>query len=341
MKQPRLKDVAEAAGVHVATASRALDDRRATMVRPETVARVRTAAADLGYRVNRMARGLKMSRSFAIGMLIPDITNPFFPPIVRGVEDGFAETEYRLVLGNTDNDAEKERRSLTGMLELQVDGLLLAMARRRDPLVEELREGSTPFVLVNRTIDRGGVSAVIPDDQAGMTLAVEHLADLGHQSIAHLGGPSNTSTGARRSAGFAAAAALLGVSRGPIARAKAFDEPAGLEAARALLARGQAPTAVVAANDLIALGMIEAAHEQGLRCPRDISVIGFNDMPFADKFTPPLTTVRIPEYEIGRRAAQLLRSRIDDPNQKAETVLIAPELIVRGSTAPPRVRGGG
>ena len=189
MKQPRLKDVAEAAGVHVATASRALDDRRATMVRPETVARVRTAAADLGYRVNRMARGLKMSRSFAIGMLIPDITNPFFPPIVRGVEDGFAETEYRLVLGNTDNDAEKERRSLTGMLELQVDGLLLAMARRRDPLVEELREGSTPFVLVNRTIDRGGVSAVIPDDQAGMTLAVEHLADLGHQSIAHLGGP--------------------------------------------------------------------------------------------------------------------------------------------------------
>jgi LacI family transcriptional regulator len=129
--------------------------------------------------------------------------------------------------------------------------------------------------------------------------------------------------------------------RGPVARAKAFDEPAGLEAARALLARGHAPTAVVAANDLIALGVIEAAKERGLRCPRDISVIGFNDMPFADKFTPPLTTVRIPEYEIGRRAAQLLRSRIDDPEQQAETVLIAPELIVRGSTAPPRARRGG
>src|SRR5436305_748056 len=131
MKQPRLKDVAEAAGVHVATASRALDDRRATMVRPETVARVRTAAADLGYRVNRMARGLKMSRSFTIGMLIPDITNPFFPPVVRGAEDALAEGGYTLVLANTDNDDVKERRHLTGMLELQVDGLLLAMARRR------------------------------------------------------------------------------------------------------------------------------------------------------------------------------------------------------------------
>jgi len=313
MKQPRLKDVAEAAGVHVATASRALDDRRAAMVRPETVARVRTAASDLGYRVNRLARGLKMSRSFAIGMLIPDITNPFFPPMVRGVEDGLAETEYRLVLGNTDNDAEQERRSLTGMLELQVDGLLLAMARRRDPLVEELRVGSTPFVLVNRTIDRGGVSAVIPDDQAGMTLAVEHLVDQGHQSIAHLGGPANTSTGARRSAGFAAAAALFRVPRGPIVRAKAFDEPAGLDAARSLFARGAPPTAVVAANDLIALGVIEAAAERGLRCPRDVSVVGFNDMPFADKFTPPLTTVSIAEYAIGRRSAQLLHSLIEGP----------------------------
>src|SRR5207244_852525 len=179
--------------------SRALDEHRSTMVRAETVDRVRRAAADLGYRVNRMARGLKMSRSFTIGMLIPDITNPFFPPVVRGAEDALAEGGYTLVLANTDNDETKERRHLTGMLELQVDGLLLAMARRRDPLVEELRSGPTPLVLVNRTIDRGGVSAVIPDDQAGMTLAVEHLVDLGHRSIAHLGRPSDTSTGARRS----------------------------------------------------------------------------------------------------------------------------------------------
>jgi LacI family transcriptional regulator len=336
MKQPGLKDVAEAAGVHVATASRALDDHRSTMVRPETVERVRRAAADLGYRVNRMARGLKMSRSFTIGMLIPDITNPFFPPIVRGVEDGFAETEYRLVLGNTDNDVEKERRYLTGMLELQVDGLLLAMARRRDPLVEELRGGVIPFVLVNRTIDRGGVSAVIPDDQAGMSLAVEHLHELGHRSIAHVAGPSNTSTGARRAAGFGAAMALLGLRRGVVAQAASFGEAAGRKAAGSILGRTPLPTAVVAANDLIALGVIEAGEEMGLRCPEDFSVVGFNDMPFADRFRPPLTTVRIPEYEIGVRAAELLRSRIETPDRKPETVLIDPELVVRGSTAPPR-----
>ena len=127
------------------------------------------------------------------------------------------------------------------MLELQVDGLLLAMARRRDPLIEELSEGARPFVLVNRTIDRGGVSAVIPDDQAGMTLAVEHLHELGHRAIAHVGGPADTSTGARRAAGFVAAAALLGVRRGPVVRAEAFGEAAGLRAARSLLAKD--PTA--------------------------------------------------------------------------------------------------
>src|SRR5207253_7715885 len=126
------------------------------------------------------------------------ITNPFFPPIVRGAEDALADDGYTLVLANTDNDQNKEHRHLTHMLERQVDGLLLAMARRRDPLVEELLDRSTPVVLVNRTIDRGGVPAVIPDDQAGMTLAVEHLHQLGHRLMAHIAGPSDTSTGARR-----------------------------------------------------------------------------------------------------------------------------------------------
>jgi LacI family transcriptional regulator len=339
MRSPRLKDVAEAAGVHVGTASRALDARRSAMVRAETVARVRRAADDLGYRVNRMARGLKMSRSFTIGMLIPDITNPFFPPVVRGAEDCLADGGYTLVLANTDNDEAKERRLLAGMLELQVDGLLLAMARRRDPLVEELRMGPTPLVLVNRTIDRGGVSAVIPDDQAGMTLAVEHLHQLGHRRVGHVAGPLDTSTGARRAAGFAAAATALHLPKPRVTRATAFAEGAGRDAAAAFFAEGgHRTTGIVAANDLIALGTIEAAEDAGLRCPEDVSVVGFNDMPFVDRFRPPLTTVRIPEYEIGRRAAALLLSRIQHPEQRPETILIAAELVVRGSTAPPSRR---
>src|SRR5439155_13697471 len=183
-----------------------------------------------------------------IGMLIPDITNPFFPPVVRGAEDYLAEGGYTLVLANTDNDETKERRHLTGMLELQVDGLLLAMARRRDPLVEELRSGSAPVVLVNRTIDRGGVSAVIPDDRAGMSLAVEHLYLLGHRHIAHVAGPADTSTGARRAAGFAAAMEALGLPPPSVAPAGAFAEVAGRKAARPLFAGNPRPTAVVAAN---------------------------------------------------------------------------------------------
>jgi LacI family transcriptional regulator len=334
MRPPGLKDVAEAAGVHVSTASRALDDRRSTMVRPETVDRVRRAAAELGYRVNRMARGLKTSRSFTIGMLIPDITNPFFPPIVRGAEDAMADDGYTLVLANTDNDEDKERRHLAHMLERQVDGLLLAMARRRDPLVGELMGGPTPFVLVNRTIERRGVAAVIPDDRAGMTLAVEHLHRLGHRFMAHVAGPSDTSTGARRAAGFSAAVRSLGLPEPVVREASAFGDTAGREAARPIFEEKPRPTAIVAANDLIALGVIEAGEEGGLRCPDDFSLVGFNDMPFVDRFQPPLTTVRIPEYEIGLRAGRMLLGRIQDPDRAAETVLVAPELVPRESAGP-------
>jgi len=335
VKTPRLKDVAEAAGVHLATASRALDDRRSVMVKPETVERVRQAAADLGYRVNRMARGLKMNRSFTIGMLIPDITNPFFPPIVRGAEDCLAEAGYTLVLANTDNDEGKERRHISGMLERQVDGLLLAMARRRDPLIDELDRDATAVVLINRTVDRGNVPAVIPDDQAGMTLAVEHLYALGHRRIAHVSGPQDTSTGARRAAGFRATMSAHGLVPRRIVEAASFGESSGREVADPLFRARTRPTAVVAANDLIALGVIDAASAAGLRCPEDLSVVGFNDMPLAERLSPPLTTVRIPEYEMGRRAAQILLDRIDLPNHLAETVMLAPELIVRGSTTSP------
>ena len=319
----------------MATASRALDDRRSVMVKPETVERVRQAAADLGYRVNRMARGLKMNRSFTIGMLIPDITNPFFPPIVRGAEDCLAEAGYTLVLANTDNDEDKERRHISGMLERQVDGLLLAMARRRDPLIDELDRDATAVVLINRTVDRGNVPAVIPDDQAGMTLAVEHLYALGHRRIAHVSGPQDTSTGARRAAGFRATMSAHGLVPRRIVEAASFGESSGREVADPLFRARTRPTAVVAANDLIALGVIDAASAAGLRCPEDLSVVGFNDMPLAERLSPPLTTVRIPEYEMGRRAAQILLDRIDLPNHLAETVMLAPELIVRGSTTSP------
>jgi LacI family transcriptional regulator len=330
-----LKDVARLAGVHPATASRALNERTVGMVSPETAERVREAADALGYRVNRIARGLKTRRSHTIGMLIPDITNPFFPGMVRGAEDRLHEAGYTLLLADTDNDPEQERRHHDVMLERQVDGFLVATSRRRDPVVEELIDSDVPFVLVNRTVDRGKVAAVIPDDHAGTALAVDHLYDLGHRVISHIAGPSITSTGARRAAGFVAALQALGLEPGPGAEASAFTIEAGAAAARDVLAARRAPTAIVAANDLVALGVLDAAVEHGMTCPADFSLVGFNDMSFLDRLRPTLTTVRIDEYELGLRAARLLLSLVEDPSSSRETVMLTPELVVRDSTASP------
>ncbi len=314
-RPPRLRDVARAAGVHVATASRALNDDTASMLSAATVQRVRQAAEALGYRVNGMARALKTRRSLAIGMLVPDITNPFF---------------------NTDNDDQRARREVRIMLEGRVDGLLLAMARRRDPLVAELFAGPVPVVLVNRTVDHVGAFAVVPDDHAGAVLAVEHLYELGHRHIGHVAGPQTTSTGARRLAGFTEAAQARGIVTEAVEAAR-FNELEGARAADTLLAgAGPRPTAIVAANDLLALGVLDVAARQGLACPADLSVVGFNDMPFVDRLQPPLTTLRVAEYDLGYRAAALLLERLDGPERRAETLLLTPELVIRGSTAPPR-----
>jgi LacI family transcriptional regulator len=339
MPPANLKDVARLAGVHPATVSRALNERTAGMVNEQTVRRVREAADALGYRVNRVARGLKTRRSYTIGMLIPDITNPFFPGMVRGAEDCLHASGFTLVLADTDNDPDEERRHRDVMLERQVDGLLLGTARRRDEVVEQLIAADVPFVLVNRTVDRGKVAAVIPDDHAGMALAVDHLHDLGHRSIGHVAGPSLTSTGSRRRAGFLEAMRELGLEPAPPTEASAFTIEAGRSAADALLRSGRRPTAIVAANDLVALGVLDAAAAIGLECPEDLSVIGFNDMTFVDRMQPPLTTVRVDEYGLGLRAARVLLTLVDDPAAPREILMVAPELVVRASTAPPRATG--
>jgi LacI family transcriptional regulator len=334
-RSPRLKDVAEAAGVHISTASRALNERTAALLNPATLERVRETADGLGYRVNGMARALKTRRSMSIGMVVPDITNPFFPPVVRGAEDVLDRAGYSLLLSSSDNDLGRARRQTAAMLEGQADGLLLAMARRDDPLVADLRAGGTPLVLVNRTTDRGGVSAVIPDDFHGALEAVEHLYALGHRRLAFVGGPLSTSNGARRRASFDETVRRLGLPEVAALEALAFDEQAGYTAAQTLLAEHPRITGVVAGNDLIAVGIIVAAAERGRNCPRDISVVGFNDMLLAGRLQPPLTTIRIPQYDVGTRAAELLMALVADPARSPETVLISGELVVRGSTAPP------
>jgi LacI family transcriptional regulator len=333
-----LRDVADRAGVHPSTVSRAINEHTRSLVDDQTVDRVLQAANDLGYEPDSLARALKTNRTHTVGMLLPDLTNPLFPPIVRGIEDGLGGASYTLILGNTDNDPVKERTVLSALLGRRIDGLILATTEREpSPAIAELMDGGLPTILVNRTIDDPTVPSVLGDDRVGIALAVDHLVGLGHTRIAHVAGPQQTSTGLLRHDSFVASMqrAGLAVDRDRIVFADWFREVPGAEACRTLLDRRPDTTAIVAANDLIAMGCYDVANERDLQIGVDLSVVGYNDMLFADKLCPPMTTVRVPHYQLGLRAAQMVLNLINDPDAAPEQVRLEPTLVRRASTGPP------
>jgi LacI family transcriptional regulator len=307
-------------------------------VNAATAARVADAARKLGYQPNSLARGLRLRRTFTIGMLVPDITNPLFPPIARGIEDRLARAGYTLVLANTSDDAAKERAIVELIGKRRVDGLLLATAERTYPLLDELRAFGVPVVLVNRVTDDPPVSSVVGDDHTGIGHAVRHLVSLGHRRIAFLGGTQAFSTGLMRYQAFLSWMQSEGVAPEAelIEIAAAFRREPGYEACVALLDRRPDLTAIVAGNDLLALGCYAALGDRGLSVPGDVSVVGYNDIPFAEFFAPPLTTIRIPHREIGIKAADLMLDAIAERDQTPVSLRLSPTLVVRRSTGPPR-----
>ena len=328
-----LRDVARIAGVHPGTVSRALNPATEPLVRDETVRRVRQVAEELGYRPNPLARGLKTNRSYTIGVIVPDIQNPLFPPIIRGLDDRLGQAGYTPLIANTDNDPVRERVDFEAMRTRAVDGFITATARLDHELLDEIAALGVPLVLVNRRVEDGSLPSATADDRAGVRLAVEHLIELGHTRIAHLAGPQDVSTGHQRSEGFRATMEAAGLDPSLVRAGRAFTEPEGARLCEELLAAGEPVTAIVAGNDLMALGCYDVFAPHGIDCPREISVVGFNDMPFADRFAPPLTTVRIPHYEIGVAAAQLLLDLLSGEEDGPAEVVLQPELTVRGSTA--------
>jgi LacI family transcriptional regulator len=334
-----IRDVARVAKVHPGTVSRALNAETRGLVNEETAERVLRAAEELGYRPNPIARGLKTNRSYTIGVLIPDITNPLFPPILRGIEDRLGEAGYTSLIVNTDNDADRERSHIEAMRARQVDGFISATARLDRELLAEAAAAEKPLVLVNRSLEDGSAPAVTVDDAFGIRLAVEHIAGLGHKRIGHVAGPQNLSTGHRRYLGFVEAMTDAGLEVQPeyVRFSKWFTEDEGARVCAELLDAAGGLTAIVAANDLLALGCYDTLEERGLGCPEDVSIVGFNDMPFVDRLRPPLTTVRVPQREIGTVAADLMLQRLTDEADGASQILLEPTLVVRGSTAPPRV----
>lgn len=337
-RPPTLREVAEAAQVDPSTVSRALRPDTQRMVRPDTLARVLATAEMLGYRANPFARGLKNQRSMTIGMLLPDLANPLFPPIVRGIEDGLRDMGYVLIIANTDRDQARERSLVDALMARRVDGLILATAERSYPLLDELVAGGVPTVLVNRTVDAPAVPTVSSDAHQGIGLAVRHLAELGHRRIAHVGGPQSVSTGFLRHQYYTAWLQSLGLSADNdlVVFADWFTKDLGARACTELLDRTTDFTAIVAANDLIALGCYQALRRRGLKVPQDVSVVGYNGSRWCDDVCPPLTSVHVPKYEVGRRASALLLETFGSRQTVPARVLLPTTLDVRESTAPPR-----
>ncbi len=340
MPRVTLREVAERAGVHPATVSRALSPETQGMVNSRTLDRVLAAARELNYRTNVIARSLRTQRSLTVGVLIPDITNPLFPSIVRGIEDTLGAEGYTSLIAYTDGQADRATRRIDRLRQRGVDGLIVATARLREPALEELQAEGVVVVQVNRRSTSRSLPSVTTDAASGIDQAVEHLVGLGHERIAYLGAPLRVSTGRGRWAAFQRAMRLrdLDVPEARVAFTDAVSVGDGARLGGEILQGDPGVTAIVTANDLLALGCYTALNQIGRRCPEDVSVIGFNDMPFADRFAPPLTTVGFDKYEMGAAAARALLGRLNGSDPGKLRVELDTRLIVRESTSPPARR---
>jgi len=335
-RRTTLKDIAEAIGVHTSTVSRALDPKTRHLITTKIAARIVADARARGYRPNAIASSLRTRRSMTVGVVVPDITNPIFPPILRGIEDTLTPQGYIAMIANSDGDPERESVLIDALRARGVDGLILASARREDPAISRAVEEGIPIVTVNRKVDDPNVSSVTNDEAGGIALAVRHMLELGHRQIAHIAGPQSLSTGLMRHQAFLAALRAGGIEPAPglVTFSSAYAEDEGERCGRALLRAARRFTAIVCANDRLAIGAIKALREDGRACPQDVSVTGYNDMHLVDRIDPPLTTVRIQKREAGARAAAILLDRLAEAQHEAECAVLPVELVVRGSTAP-------
>jgi DNA-binding LacI/PurR family transcriptional regulator len=332
-------DVARRAGVSIATVSRALNGRE--RISPETRARVLEVAKALGYQPNDLARGLAGMGTRTIALLLPDITNPFFPELVKGVQTLADERGHLLLLCHNADDGDKARADIAMLRRKQVEGILLVAGTLRGRGIAEATAG-IPTVVLDRRVRGLRSDLVTVDHRAGARMAVEHLLRLGHRRIAHLTGPAGVISAKERHLGWQQALTAAGIDPDPELVVQAdFLEDGGYFAGRELLDRGAAFTAIFAANDLSAIGLLKSLTEAGLRVPDDVSVVGFDGIHLTAYTAPTLTTVAQPVFDLGRRAAELLIDRLAGAaTATPRTVVLETTLIVRASTGPPNRRGG-
>jgi LacI family transcriptional regulator, galactose operon repressor len=309
-----LADVARQAGVSRAAASYVINGKPG--VGPATRERVLAIAEELGFRPNRLARGLRQGHSKAIGLLLADVSNPFYTEIAAGVLDAARSLDYKVFLSNTSDDSRQQAGEAHALLDHRCDGLIFTTLTSADRhMLQQLMRHCVPFVQMVRRVPGIAADFVGIDDESGGRAAGEYLLTLGHRNIAMVVGPQQSSASRARAHGFCQALAQRGVSMPPQRQAESpLTREGGYRAARRLLSAVPRPQAVACGNDVIALGVIDAAIEVGLQVPGDVAVIGYDDMSFASSRLVELTTIRQPRHEMGAEAARLLVKRIQDPD---------------------------
>lgn len=334
-----IDDVAAAAGVSTATVSRVMNNR--PIVAEETRQRVLDAVARLNFRPSSLGRNLATRRTGTLGLVIADITNPFYPEIVRAVEQTAAAHGLSVLLYDTAEDSKREAQALRLLSQQHVDGIIICASRLPEERIEALARGATPLVLINRAPAARSIGSVDVDQEAGVREAVRHLAALGHRRIAYIGGPAASQVQQRRLTAFHAICTELGIAARDRSILMATPTVAGgTEAARQLLTgsrRKARPTAILAYNDLVAIGAITAAQDASIAVPDALSVVGHDDIPLAALLRPALTTVRQPMHALGEQAVQMLATHLHArpaPVHEPIVTRLAPTLIVRDSTAP-------
>ncbi|MBD9624479.1 LacI family DNA-binding transcriptional regulator [Ensifer sp. ENS06] len=336
-ERPKIKDIAERAGVSVATVSRALSG--SSLVTDETRQRINALARELNYRPNVSARNLRTRRSMSVLLVVRDVGNPFYLEILKGVEATAREAGYAVLMGNTENDPDREVEYFNMLRDGHADGMILMTGKLPPPEPGESADLShLPVVIALEMIEGSGFPHVQIDNVAAAEAAVDHLIALGHRRIAHIAGPLPEVMALHRRDGYRAAmkAAGLAIPEGYEVRGDYLLE-SGEACASDLFALPEPPTAIFAANDEMAYGAIHALRRLGRDVPGDVSVVGFDDLYLSKAFYPPLTTVSQPRADIGRTAMSQLLNVLSDGDVAAEPAIVLPTTLnIRGSTAPPR-----
>jgi LacI family transcriptional regulator len=343
-KKPTMVDVAKTARVSLATVSAAIN--QSAPVSAELTSRIHKAIKKVGYKTNAIARSLKTGTTSTIGLMVADITNPFFTTAIHAIQDVAHRHNYSVMLCCSDEDPEKERTHLRLLADRMVDGFIIATAGETPELRNLVEKGRAPVVLIDRQVEGLETDAVVIDNVAAAREAVQHLIAAGHRRIGLITGRRTLSTGRERYEGYRRALAEAGIAfQATLVSSAHFGADDGYQAANRLLSLKDRPTAIFACNNLSGLGLIRALHDAGLRCPDDVAVACFDEFDWAEVFHPRLTTVAQPTHAIGVQAMMMLLERMRDETARAlppRLVRLKAHLNVRDSSrASSRSEAGG